>query len=602
MMSAVVHARRADGRWSEARVLLDTCSTANFITTEFARKLRLRIQSCDLSIDGMNSMQTESRGITEVLIKSRVTGYQRRLQCLVVSKIKERIPSSVFPRELIEIPANLPLADPQFHIPRAVDILVCSGTTMTLFSIGQVNLSRDSCDLCVQKTQLGWVVVGGLTDASEEPASCNLLDLNNLLTKFWEVEECRGEVVRSREDVQCEEHYAEHTTRDPEGRYVVRLPFKTNNVDLGESKPQALRRFNSLQRRLRSNPQLQSEYAKVIQDYVEKGHATRVQGETSQGYFLPHHAVVKPTSTTTKVRVVFDASAKTDKGHSLNQLLLTGPSLQPKLVAHLLYIRTPRFIIMADIEQMYRQVLLDPRDRKYQRILWQGQDKIEILELNTVTFGISAAPYLAIRTLQQLADDERDRFPRASVAVKNNFYVDDFFYGADILEEVGQMRDEMIELLHCGGFHIRRWASNHQHALDNLDQKELDFADSVETGNLRKALGISWNALSDTFVYSVHPVDLAQKTTKRTIVSIIARIFDPLGLLGPVVLALKIIIQDCWKLKVGWDETVPQSLHTKWQAIANQLPLIKELTIPRHVVLPNNVEIEIHGFCDASQS
>ena len=117
---------------------------------------------------------------------------------------------------------------------------------------------------------------------------------------------------------------------------------------------------------------------------------------------------------------------------------------------------------------------------------------------------------------------------------------------------------------------------------------------------MRKALGIRWNALSDELVYSVQPVDHARKITKRSIVSVIARIFDPLGLLGSVVMALKFIIQECWKLKIGWDETVPQALHTKWTSIANQLPLIKNLAIPCHLVLSDYTEVQIHGFCDAS--
>ena len=309
----------------------------------------------------------------------------KQLHCLVVSEIKDRVPNAVFPRERVKIPANIPLADPQFHIHRAVDILVCSGTIMTLLSIGQIRLSRDNCDLCVQKTQLGWAVVGGISSTPRESVSCNLVDLNKQLTKFWEVEECSGETARSLEDILCEEHYKKHTSRDNDGRYVVRLPFKDNGIDLGNSKQQALRRFNSLQSKLNSNPQLQDEYAKVIQDYLDKGHMSRVEGEPSKGYFLPHHAVLKLSSTTTKVRVVFDASAKTDKGYSLNQTLFTGPLIQPKLFLHLLYIRIPRYIVMADIEQMYRQILLDPRDRQYQQIFWHPNDKPEVFSHSNLT-------------------------------------------------------------------------------------------------------------------------------------------------------------------------------------------------------------------------
>ena len=113
------------------------------------------------------------------------------------------------------------------------------------------------------------------------------------------------------------------------------------------------------------------------------------------------------------------------------------------------------------------------------------------------------------------------------------------------------MRDEVIELLRRGGFNIRKWVSNHQHALDSLDQKDLDLTGPSETEGMHKALGIGWNALSDNLIYSVKSDDPTKNITKRTIVSDIAKIFDPLRLLGPVVLALKIMIQECWKAKVG---------------------------------------------------
>ena len=167
-------------------------------------------------------MFTEARGSVEIIIKSsRITGYQRRLHCLLVPEIKDRVPNSVFPRERVELPANISLADPQFHIPRRVDMLICAGATTALFSIGQVYLSRDECDLYVQKTQLGWVIVGGLIGEAPESVSCELTDLNKQLTRFCEVEKCIGEIARGQENVQCEKHYATHTTRDSNGRYVV---------------------------------------------------------------------------------------------------------------------------------------------------------------------------------------------------------------------------------------------------------------------------------------------------------------------------------------------------------------------------------------------
>ena len=131
------------------------------------------------------------------------------------------------------------------------------------------------------------------------------------------------------------------------------------------------------------------------------------------GFFLPHHEVTKESSATTKLRVVFDASAKTSNGLSLNDILTVGPTIQDDIVSHLLRFRTYKYVISADIEKMYRQVLVRKKDRMYQRVLWK-MNKVKIFELNTVTFGLASAPYLEIRSLKQLAIDEGHKFPLAS--------------------------------------------------------------------------------------------------------------------------------------------------------------------------------------------
>ena len=493
------------------------------------------------------------------------------------------------------------MADSQFHVPRTVDLLINAGTSLALLSIGQIELSRESYELRLQKTLLGWVIAGGMDDEFEQPVTCNLTELNKQVARFWELEDCAGGSARTQEDVQAEEHYAKTHQLDTYGRYLVRLPFKNNDVEFGDSRTQAARRLQSLQRKFRAYPDLEREYSAVIEDYLDQGHMSRVERDAPGGYFMPHHAVFKPTSSTTKIRVVFDASAKSNIGRSLNHALITGPTIQPKLFEHLLRFRVHKYVLTADIAQMYRQVLIDPRDRQYQKILWQRNGEIETYQLNTVTFGVSAAPYLAIRTLLQLAKDEEHRYPRASVALTHDFYVDDWITGADSLDEILKTRDEMIDLLHSGGFKIHKWGSNHKHALDELEQKDFATADTADPCTTRKMLGVVWRSLSDELAYSVSSIETTSKITKRTILSEIAKIFDPLGLFGPVVLALKTIIQDCWKLRLGWDESVPQTLHTAWQSFITQLPLIEKLTIPRHLVLSNCESVQIHGFCDASK-
>ncbi|XP_076396729.1 uncharacterized protein LOC143265930 [Megachile rotundata] len=129
--------------------------------------------------------------------------------------------------------------------------------------------------------------------------------------------------------------------------------------------------------------------------------------------------------------------------------------------------------------------------------------------------------------------------------------------GANSLGEVLQIRDEIIELLKGRGFNMRQWASNHHHALDNITEKIFDLDHAIEENPILKTLGVVWNSQLDKFTYTVNAIDLAGKITKRSILPNIAKIFDPLGLLGPIILVAKLIMQDCWKLKIGWDESVP---------------------------------------------
>lgn len=172
-------------------------------------------------------------------------------------------------------------------------------------------------------------------------------------------------------------------------------------------------------------------------------------------FYMPHHAIIKESSNITKVRVVFDASAKTSNSVSLNDTLMVGPTIQDKLSSHLVRFRTYKFVITY-IEKMYRQVLLYEDDRRYQQILWRRDDKIKTFQLNTLTFRVSSSPFLAIRTIQKLADDKRNAYPRAAEILKTHLYVDDLLSGAETVDETRAIRDEIIDLLARGGFTIRQ--------------------------------------------------------------------------------------------------------------------------------------------------
>ncbi|XP_065080769.1 uncharacterized protein LOC135703448 [Ochlerotatus camptorhynchus] len=164
---------------------------------------------------------------------------------------------------------------------------------------------------------------------------CSMTELQEQLTRFWELESCHVKSTYSVEESTCEEIFKQTTVRDDDGRFVVSLPKKEHIIErLGDSRRSAEKRFASLEKRFVTNPQLKELYCEFMEEYLSMGHMKKVREEDlseSACYFLPHHAVLKPDSTTTKLRVVFDASCKTTSGFSLNDGLMVGPVVQDDL-------------------------------------------------------------------------------------------------------------------------------------------------------------------------------------------------------------------------------------------------------------------------------
>ena len=224
-------------------------------------------------------------------------------------------------------------------------------------------------------------------------------------------------------------------------------------------------------------------------------------------------------------------------------------------------------------------------------------------QLLTVTYGMACAPYLAIRTLRQLAADEGSRFPGAQKAIYNDTYVDDIVTGADDTSAAVALRDELMSLLKSGGFPLRKWVSNDPQVLDGLpraDRLRPSWKDFKNEGPVN-ALGISWDPVQDQIRVTVPAIDSRRPVTKREVLSCIARLFDPIGWLAPVIITAKILMQDLWKQSVRWDELLPPTMMVRWQRFQDDLPEIKQIRIPRWLGMRGTQPIQIHGFADASQ-
>ncbi|XP_011687494.1 PREDICTED: uncharacterized protein LOC105449811 [Wasmannia auropunctata] len=290
-------------------------------------------------------------------------------------------------------------------------------------------------------------------------------------------------------------------------------------------------------------------------------------------YYLPHHPVLKDSSTS-PIRVVFNASSTTSNGLSLNDCLLTGPKLQLDLPSIILKGRSHRLVFAADIAKMFRQIMIHTEESNFQRILWRSSpdQPVTHYRLMTVTYGTATVPYLAMRVLQQLCSDEGSDFPLAVPVLRDTTYVNDVLFGANDVNTVQEIRKQLDSLLHRGGFHLRKWSSNYEDLLqdiptsDRLDLNNVLFSEDCTT----KILGISWNPTTDSFNYQIKLPNSHGKT-KRYVMSTIASLFDPLGWIAPVVISAKILMQELWIRGVNWDDTLPDDLLSRWNSYSRAL-------------------------------
>lgn len=352
------------------------------------------------------------------------------------------------------------------------------------------------------------------------------------------------------EENKAEEIFKRSVKRATDGKFILDLPFKEdpfNGKCFGETRSLAESRYRAPQRRLEKEPYLQKKYDEVFEEYLALDHMKPVDERPEIQFFLPHHAVAKETSSTTKVRNVFDGSAKSSNGVSLNDNLCVGPTIQSVLFELLIKWRKYEFAISGDIEKMYRMFWVNPIHANCQSVLWQhpGTNSIREYTLQTVTFGTSSAAFQAVRCLHEIGELVRNINAELAETIQKCFYVDDFMKSFATIESALHMRNLLTDKLAEFGLHLRKWKSNDERALKNVksvDKKALSFNSTLRT------LGISWQPSTDMFMFKSSESKQISRWTKRKILSEIAKLFDPLGWLAPRTARAKMLMQDIWRL------------------------------------------------------
>ncbi|UYV74763.1 hypothetical protein LAZ67_12000846 [Cordylochernes scorpioides] len=610
LATARIKIKNGLGKLCTCRALLDSGSQVTMITKGCCERLGLVQRKSDRMIIGVgNTPVQHSSSTVSVTFCPLNNSEEFSVEAVVTGVLTSEIPNFRLKDPNWPTLKNLKLADPEFYIQAPIDMILGADIYTELMLNGSISLG-EGLPMAIN-TRLGWVLLGKLMGTSESNTEvCNLSlqsepELEFVLKRFWETESVPSPDLCT-QDEDCERLFSNNHGRDSHGRYWVKLPFRQHRPLLGESREKALRRFLSLEGKLCKNVKLYDQYRGFMKEYEHLNHMERVpiaevKRELCRCYYMPHHPVIREQSTTTKMRVVFDASAKSENNVSLNQFLHKGQKIQQDVFFILLRFRTYPVAITADIEKMYRQIRIHPEDADYQRILWRPSPEEPVVDyrLLTVTYGTTSAPFLAMRTLQQLAEDEGQNYPGASRVTLNDFYVDDLLTGAQTIAEAKELIDQLKDLMKKGGFHLRKWNSNCHEIVSHVEEMNEEKKINLEKGAISKILGIVWDHVQDTFRVNITLPE--EVVTKRDLLSNIARIFDPLGFLSPTTVALKIIMQELWRGGTGWDEHIPNDIKEKWNNFRAELLKLGDLSIPRYVwACEKDQDVQLHGFCDAS--
>lgn len=612
LATALVKAKGKDGPATMLRVLVDQGSQASFISERATQLLKLQRKSIKGTVMGVGSMQAPIKHVVQLNILSRRREFNMHIEAYVMSKqLTTRIPHHTITVHNWQHLNGLELADPDYNKPGPIDLLL--GVKEYAQIVEQDLIKGPPGSPCAQKTTLGWILFGEIQTSQKEHSFLVMhhqIDIDNMLKSLWEIDTTTRR-KNTKEEQMCEDIYHKTYSRNEQGRFIVKLPFKTNCIQSteGNTRDIAKTRLIQLERRFKKQPKLKEEYEKVIKDYKDLGHIEEVPEKeiySKKSVYLPHHPVLREDKETTKTRIVFDASCKGTNGISLNDELLSGPVLQEDLRYIIMRWRMHAICFAADIQKMYRMIIINKEDADFQRILWRNNSNEEIKDyrLLTVTFGTTSAPYLAVKTLIQLAHEERNSYPVASDITLSDFFVDDVMSGCDTVEEAIEASNQLKAMLAKGGFELKKWSSNNIELLNSMDPSNIssNIQLDINLDGTVKALGISWNLRTDQFMYKISLPAPPSTITKRNVLSDVQKLYDPLGWISPSIVLAKMLIQKLWLVGTQWDEPLSEELTSNWLEIRKDFENVNQIFLDRwlHSHSNNIKAIQIHGFSDAS--
>ena len=629
----------------EINVILDTGSQKSYITESVCEALGIKRKgrrTMSIMTFGSNEGKIQCCDVVEIGLQLR-EGLSDKISVLSTPFICESIvspPTRTYVADHEELRSlDLAVDVHTGYVPMNPDMLIGMDHYWS-FVTGETIHCHDGP--VALNTRFGWILSGTVPDIdSPTQHSTNLVthvlkvdampaefdrQLDKQLKKFWELESL-GIVDR---ECTIGDQFSE-VIKFQNGRYEVPLPWKDPTTHIPDNYQLSLKRLYSLLKRLKESPEKLQQYDQVIKEQLRLGIVEPVvnsEEDEMKGrriHYLPHHGVIRKDKNTTKVRVVYDASARTN-GPSLNDCLHVGPKHNQRIFDILLRFRTKKVALVADVEKAFLMIAVEREDRDVLRFLWVtdiNKDPPDIIAMRftRVVFGVASSPFLLNATVQYHVKSYEHTHPELVSQLLRSIYVDDVVYGAPDVDKAYQLFESSKDIMRGGGFNLRKFLTNNPQLQRKINAVEGTLsipADSegytqmtlgksqTPTDDERKVLGVRWDVRADELVIDVENIyDLLRQTvpTKRLVVSSVGRIYDPLGILSPVVVPFKIFFQELSQLKQSWDLPLSGEILDKWKLTVKALEGARPIRIPRFYWPGNDASLTTYrlcGFCDAS--
>lgn len=628
----------------EVRLLLDGGSQRSYLSNRASRQLALNPkgeQQLSIATFGSNRERVQACSIVEVGMRMK-NFPPLCLSLYVVPTICEPLVSQPIASCVSDSChlASLDLADySDGESSLEVDLLIGSDFYWDLVTGG---VSRGTQGPVAIHTKLGWVLSGPTSSRELTRSSTNLVtthvlrvdaqpseqeSLEKQLQSFWDLESLG---IIGVEKTIYDEFLASVSFQN--GRYEVSLPWKESHNPLPNNYQLSYKRLWGLLRRLKQSPSVLQQYNSIIEDQIKQGVVEPVSDLTTSNlcHYLPHHAVVRIDRSTTKLRIVYDASARSADGPSLNDCLNKGPTFNQFIFNILLRFRAYQIALTADLEKAFLQVSVFESDRDVLRFLWvddvsKEHPELRVLRFTRVVFGVAASPFLLNATLKYHLEKYAATQPDTIRRLLDSTYVDDIVTGADTEDDAFELYSQSKSIFRDGAFNLRKFVTNSEQLQkriycaehtsvpdvtsdDCLDETyvKATLGDFHELGvEEQKVLGVRWRPSDDCFVFDVSAVVEFASTlepTKRHVISTVSKFFDPLGFLTPVTIRFKVFFQKLCERKVDWDVLLSDDLMLEWKKLLNDLRGRVPLSVSRRYFSGDdkNTSRYLCGFCDAS--